>query len=503
MYKILKADADTYVTSRVVNGERVYNANVGAAGSLDLFKLYGQTMSGSTPNIELSRLLIHFDLQSIVNLVSNNKIDYADSSFRASIKLFDVYGGQPTPKKFSVLTAPLVNPFDEGSGRDVVLYGDNDVANFLSSSIDTSWVMSGAGLLGTGSANCDALLRVGADIDVASTTQFVTGEEDLVSNVTNAVGFVLSGFLTNNGFRISFSPELEENNLSYFVKRFASRTAYNADKHPQLIIQFDDSIQDDSNLLTFDTPCNLFLYNYVQGTLQNLVSASLDITGSASLVLDLQVQVSGGFYDVMSFGGQHAIGSVNKFPDVGVYMAQVTIPSDVPEINAVLAQSGSVKFTPIWRSLDNTVTFLTGNPIFLYPPTRGSSIQEPRKLLVNVTGLKPEFDITESTILRVNIFDQTSPTLFKTKTPLEAPGIVIRDVFYSIRDKVTNLRIVPFDTQYFSTRVSSDSKGMHFRLDVSNLTPGRSYVVDIMVSSNGNEQTFSDASPPFRVIDRE
>jgi 1-deoxy-D-xylulose-5-phosphate reductoisomerase len=39
MYRILKADKDTYVTDRVVNNARRYDANVGNAGSLDLFKI--------------------------------------------------------------------------------------------------------------------------------------------------------------------------------------------------------------------------------------------------------------------------------------------------------------------------------------------------------------------------------------------------------------------------------------------------------------------------------
>ena len=109
MYKILKADKDTYITDKVVNDSRSHGANVGIAGTLDLFKLYGSTVTGSLklPNIELSRLLIHFDLTSLRTLVSENKIDVTNNSFFAKLKLVDVYGGQPTPDKFTRTISPL------------------------------------------------------------------------------------------------------------------------------------------------------------------------------------------------------------------------------------------------------------------------------------------------------------------------------------------------------------------------------------------------------------
>ena len=43
MYRILKAKKDTYVTNRIINNKfRATDANVGQAGTLDLFKLYDE-----------------------------------------------------------------------------------------------------------------------------------------------------------------------------------------------------------------------------------------------------------------------------------------------------------------------------------------------------------------------------------------------------------------------------------------------------------------------------
>ena len=80
MFRILKPKKDTYITNRIINNKfRAIDANVGQAGTLDLFKLYNEssiasgtsvsslnmgTLSASNP-IELSRLLIK---QSLIHI---------------------------------------------------------------------------------------------------------------------------------------------------------------------------------------------------------------------------------------------------------------------------------------------------------------------------------------------------------------------------------------------------------------------------------------------------
>ena len=77
MYRIISGSKDTYITNRIINNKfRATDANVGLAGTLDLFKLYDEsTISGSTTPIELSRILIKFDYKDIQNLLNQGKID--------------------------------------------------------------------------------------------------------------------------------------------------------------------------------------------------------------------------------------------------------------------------------------------------------------------------------------------------------------------------------------------------------------------------------------------
>lgn len=497
MYKIIRADSDTYITDRVINGVRKHSANVGKAGTLDLYKLYGHTTSASNPNIELSRLLIHFNLDSLRDLIAQEKIDISNPSFSCKIKLFDVYGGQPTPEKFTVIVHPLSRSFDEGNGQDVVFYADSDVCNFLTGSRDQGpWILSGCNAGGDSLSTVDYIETLTSPfVDFKGLQYFKKGDENLEVDVTTSVSATLANIIPDNGFRISLDQVHENDNRTYFVKRFASHTAYNEDKHPQLIVKYDDSIQDDSQILYFDSPGSIFLYNYINNTATNIVSASTQIAGSNSLLVELTTAVSGGQYGLIFTGSQHTLGSTTV---KGVYSASIVVPSGDSVIFSKISLSGSVKFTPIWKSLDSSVVYLTGSDILIHPSQRFTTTLS-NNYIVNVLNVKQVYESTENPILDVNIFDKTSPLVKLVKTPIELPGLVIRDVHYQIRDNVTNEIIIPFDIKNNSTRLSSNLAGMYFKLDMSNLISNRAYNIDIMIYTNGNMQLYTGVSPVFRV----
>jgi hypothetical protein len=510
MFKVLGADSDTYITNRIVNKVPQVQANVGNAGSLDLFKLYGittslsGTVSGavSVPNVELSRLLVHFSLAPLKQLVALGALDPGSSAFSCRLHLFDVYGGQPTPDHFYVTVFPLSASFDEGHGRDVVYYSDTDTTNWMTASLASgSWFASGCGLSASAQQPCDyitgsSLISAGASL--VARQFFPKGTEDLDVDVTMVVSATLAGLLPDVGFRVAFDQPLEQDTHTYFVKRFASRTAFNTELHPELIVRYDDSVQDDTNNLYLDSTSYLFLYNYVRSTLANLVSGSTQVTGSHSLVLQLVTPVSGGTHSLYFTGSQHFHGI---FPVTGVYSSSVLVPSTDPLLLPQWQASGSIAFTPIWQSFDGTVAYLTGSVIRAFPPQRGPQLLAPLNLTVSIFGLHDEHSSTEVTTLRVHIFDYTQAFLKNAvRLPVELPGVVIRDVHYQVRDNDDGNLAVPFDLTGNSTRVSNDSAGMFFSLDMSNLTSGHAYVIDIMTVTNNNQQLYRGASAPFRVV---
>lgn len=501
MYRALKPKKDAYITDRVVKSVRSHTANVGAAGSLDLFKLYGTTLSGTYPNIELSRLLIQFDLQPLRDLVTAGKIDITNSSFACTLKLFDVYGGQPNPSNFTATVFPLSRSFDEGLGRDVVFYADKDSCNFLTSSlVQGAWLASGCNLGGGLPAALDFITASAVGVSVGGSQLFITGEENLEVDVTTAISATLTGQLPDEGFRIALEQSLETNNRSYFVKRFASRTAFNEDKHPRLIVRYDDSIQDDSQSLFFDSQSFLFLYNYVRAASSNITSGSslTQITGSNSLILKLSTEISGGTYEFIFTGSQYSNG-VN--PATGIYSASVYVPSTNSIIVSKLQQSSSITFKPIWGSLDGTVAYLTGVAINCFPQQRGAKSIDPRKFVINVFGIQDSHPTDDSPVVRAHIFDFTSPFVTAARLPVELPGVTVRDVHYQIRDAITNVIAIPFDTTKNSTRLSSDASGMYFKLDMFSLTKDRTYVIDILIVTGNDRQVHKNVSKSFRVTD--
>ena len=505
MYKTLKADKDTYITDRVIRKNRVTGSNVGAAATLDLFKLYGATVSGTAPNTEknteLSRLLIHFDLQDLKDLVSQKKIDMTDPSFFCKLKLKDVYGGQPTPVDFTVSVFPLSASFTEGIGKDNSFYSDKDWCNWMSSSYTTRWALTGCAgaCFATGSGD-----YITSSLSLASTevTQsFATGEEDLEVDVTKIVSATIAGELPDRGFRISFVNSLEVDQQTYFVKRFGSRHIYDTSKQPKLVFGFDDSITDDSQNLTFDKSCRVTLYNFAGGELDNIASGSslTPVTGSNSLFLKLTTAISGGYYDLYFTGSQFSPGAVGgKNFVTGTYVADVTLPSTDVEIKKLLLVSSSIQFTPVWTSYDKSVAYVTGSNLTAYPASRVPN-RRVKKYTVSALGVKDEYLDNEEAIVRVHVFDQTAPFVKVTRIPVEMPGVVVKNVYYQVRDSVTNEIVVPYDDVKNSTKVSSDAEGMFFKLDMSSLGTGRTYVIDVMTTQEGVKTRYTNVSPVFRV----
>ena len=210
MHRILTASKDTYITNKIINKSfRATDANVGSAGTLDLFKLYNEnTISGETNPIEFSRLLIKFPLSEITKMDSDGDIDITDSSFKCQIKLHDVYGGQTTPSNFKIILFPLAKDFDEGSGMDVVQFSDVMATNFVTASITNgtpvAWSLPGAmksGSLGTDDMDVYSSGSLGAGVISLSPMQtFETGKEDLILDVTNIVSGTVTDQIPDKGF---------------------------------------------------------------------------------------------------------------------------------------------------------------------------------------------------------------------------------------------------------------------------------------------------------------
>jgi hypothetical protein len=498
MYKIFKSTKDTYITNKIISKQPSVNANIGQAGTLDLFKLYGQNFSGSFSLTELSRLLISFDTTKLKDLFANNKIDISDPTFKCEIKLFDVYGGQTTPSNFTVVANPLSRSFLEGLGRDVVYYSDIDICNFLTCSVsDEQWIEQGCASSGSNLELCDYYTTVNGEL-ITSQQTFSTGEEDLVIDVTKAISASLKNDIVDNGFRLSFSDAIEKNNKSYFVKRFASRHAHDKSKHPQLILRFDDSNKNNTNLITTDKLSRLTLYNYVDSQFDNLMSASNVISGSDCLKLRLETQISGGYYSYIVSASQL---TVNNSPVLGTYVSEFTLPSSDLVFSQKFAQSGSFKVKPIWMSVDGTIAYSTSSFIDVKSNAPSAIVNSPSNFIVTA-NIDSDVYTDEEKLVRINIFDSESPGIFLVRKPIKSRNLIIKKSYYSIKNAITNKVVIPFDETFNSTILSNDEEGMFFKLDCASLLEGCLYTIDVKIDVAGNTKVFENVSSKFKVLTR-
>ena len=507
MYRILSASKDAYITDKIIdNNFRAKDANVGTAGTIDLFKLYAESTSGSdvTPT-EISRGLIKFDLAPLRTLMSST-LDINHNSFKCTLKLHDVYGGQTTPNNFKMIVFPLSKSFDEGIGKDVVRYSDLDSVNFITASVSNgtvnAWNSEGAMMSGSlGSEDIDVIVSgtlqgpTGTStVSLSPEQTFTTGKEDLEIDITTIVSATLSSQIIDHGFLVAYSGSFEKDTKTYFVKRFASRHVANFAKRPKIIVKYDDSIQDNHRDFIFDVTGSLFLNNFHRGQPSNIISgtAANRISGSQCMHLLL---TSGAYSNVIS-ASQHKVG---KNFITGVYSASFAISQFTGSLLSEIRSCGSASFTEIWSSIDGSVGYHTGSTKFVVNvPGRSSFFNTPNRILATITNLQSMYKRSDNTRIRVYAENRDRPIKY-TKLPLDLPSEIFSKMYYRVRDFNSSEIIIPFDSVNNSTLLSTDSEGMFFDFYMDSLPPGRAYVFEFLIQDSGFNQTIMNAGSKFIV----
>lgn len=507
------ASKDTYITNKIINGRLVADdANVGRAGTLDLFRLYGETtLRGSGSQNELSRILIKFDL-SPINALTLTKVDLNSSNFSARLKLYDVRSGHAVPGNFNVIAFPLSQSFDEGVGRDVGSFGDIDVANFLTRSYEDGqaniWNLSGSGKQGLlGSSDIDiissgTLAASDGVIDLFKVQNFKAGTEDLNIDVTNIISGTLAGLIPDNGFRISFSGSEETDEKSRFVKRFASRHVANPYIRPRLEVSFDDSIQDNRGNFLFDVSGTLFLQNYVRSERKNIVSGSSlsSISGDDCI----KVKLKKGNYSFTTNASQHTQGTEQN-QAAGLYSASFTIPSNLTDlydnkntIASLISKEKQIEFEEYWYSEDETVGYHTGTLKIKTNPRETSNLinSDPE---VYTTNSKTEYFSKDTERFRLYGIDHAKTNNLAAKRPRKRKSEIFERIFYRVKDRDSGKIIFDFGEDDNSTRVSTDESGMFFDFKFSILPPGRTYKFEFLIKNRGTRLVLEDSRANFRI----
>lgn len=515
MYRSIKADKDAEITDRIIRGTSQVGANVGQAGTLNLYKLYGLNKTGSNSLNELTRLLIHFDFTSLRTDLANGVFDITSPTFNCTLKLHDVYGGQPTPRNFITRIYPLSRSWEEGRGKDIVYYQDQDYVNFLTASYSNGspsvWFASGAnakGLLGSSDIDLISSGSLGNGIVSLSMTQsFIDGTEDLEIDITRIVSATLANQIPDYGFRISFDETQENDQRTRFVKRFGSRHSVDPSIRPELVVRYDNSRISHQSAFYFDSRGTIFLNNYIRGVPSNVVSGSsiTQLTGSNCMLLKIWTVYSSSTgpqqYSLYTTASQHLVGT--KYID-GVYSASFTVPSSDTNLkklitNAHLTSSNTpVQFNQVWSSFDETVAFYSGTLQIRSQDSRVGSFR-PRRYQINVPNVADAYVENDVVRFRTFIYDRSNPFYKFVRVPQDEPSVVV-EAHYSIRDVIADKTIIDFDRTYNSTRMSADGEHLYFDVWMESFVPNRTYTIDILVVDGAEQEIYYDTCPAFRVV---
>lgn len=108
---------------------------------------------------------------------------------------------------------------------------------------------------------------------------------------------------------------------------------------------------------------------------------------------------------------------------------------------------------------------------------------------VSLTNFKKEYKVNTTQRIRVKGRELYPRKTFSSTFNYATTNFLPTTTYYQIRDYHTNDIIVPFSNY---TKISCDSNGNYFDLNLSNWETNRTYSVEMKVIQSGNEQYFDD-----------
>ena len=488
------ASADTTITNAYKSNlsTRGTGSNMGLADSLEAFSIYGQAASGST---ELSRILINFPIATMISDRTAGTIP-ASGSVEWWMRMFNVRHSQTLPKEAILTIAPLSKTWTEGPGLDMEEYTDLDIANWVTASSGVAWTTPGGDYHDT------------PRYDVS----FPGGDENLEVDVSNIVEQWIAGTKSKFGFGIFltasqeayFSSSLGIGNQSgsegildnrsgasksYYTKKFSARGTQYFYSRPTIEARWNNSIQDrrsnffasSSLVSTSDNIMTLYLYNFINGQLKNIASGS-----TGAIYVQLYTSASGGtLLNATTSAGTSTAVVTGGLHETGIYSASFALDTSA---STVYDRWFNAALGTCWHtgSAVTVNTLASSN----YNLDIGSSY------VTKITNLKTVYTNNENARFRVYVREKSwSPNLYTTATTATSTTIVEK-AYYKISRTTDNLDVIAFGTgSAYHTKLSYDSQGNYFDLDMSLLERDYQYRVSFLYYVNGvyheQPQTFN------------
>lgn len=501
---------DTTITNAFKSNltTRGTGSNMGLSDVVEVFSIYGQTISSSAKTSELSRALFKFPITGTAGSIltdRNNEVIPASGSVDFFLRLYNAKHAFTIPKNIILTVMPVSSSWDEGDGLDMEKYADLDTTNWISSSVGAPWTKYG-GDYHTGAYSAATTLPF-------YSVTLARGTEDIELNITALVeewidantgdftharqNYGVGIFLTasQEAYHSSSvavatgevppdnSSSFELHNTagptdSYYTKKFFARGTEFFYKRPVIEARWDSSRKDNAGNFYIssslapaaDNLNTLYLYNYVRGQLKNIPS----VGATGSVLLSVYDSLGTGKITLPVGGNVTTADDINVtggFVATGIYSAS-------------FAYTGSgTTIYPVWHS--GSTEYHSGSAITAKSFASANFNPNP-KYASKIINLKSRYDTDEVARFRLYARQKDwNPTIY-TKATSNIQTEIIEDAYYRVVRAVDEFEAISYGTGSLNhTRLSFDASGSYFDLDMDLLEPGYAYEIKLVYYVNG------------------
>jgi len=328
----------------------------------------------------------------------------------------------------------------------------------------------------------------------------VDGTEDIELNITALVEEWIAAESTvdpdreNYGVMVKMSGSFEDgtSQRSYYTKKFFARGTEFFFKRPCIEARYDDSIGDDranfyksSSLASGQENLNtLYMYNYTRRGLTNMPVLKTDpsgadqSTGEALLKVRLYSELKSTAKPILfPVGGGVGVNNRNwangYLHETGIYSASI-------------AYTGSAtKVYDVWSDQSNNQLF-TGSAIDIrtHSPLPYSNADE--EYVVSLANLKSVYRTKDNPSLRLNVRRKDHQPNIYTVASNKLQNEVLYNVYYRAYRVIDGEEVVSYGSGSIPhSKMSYDSSGSFFKLDMSLFEPGYMYALEVSTDSYG------------------
>jgi hypothetical protein len=456
---------NAYTTNLTTRGT---GSNMGRADSLEVFSIFGQASSSS---LEATRILVQFPVvtadatKTIQADRTSGKIP-ASGSVNFFLRMFNVAHDSTVPRNFTLSISPVSQSWEEGYGLDMEGYKDKTYGGSGS-----NWINAGSGTAWTNEGG--DYLTASAYSSYNYSQAFDSGSEDIEVDITGLVeqwitGTAGSGY-GNYGVGIFLTSSQENANRSYYTKKFSARSSEFFFKRPIIEARWDSSKKDNrgnfyissSTLSSADNLNILYFYNYVRGQPKNLPNV-----GTGAVYVTTHTSASAGT-QLTTTPTQPVTGG---WVSTGVYSASFA-----------LYTTESVVYD---RWYSGSIYYHTGS--FKPSAFESSNIYETKEYVTSVSNLRSEYYNDDIARLRVHTrLKDWNPTIYTVATA-GIQNYIIEDVYFKVFRIIDDYDVISYGTGSVNhTRLSYDTSGSYFDLDMSILEVGYEYGLKFAFYING------------------